>query len=73
MALADILREMPDGWVLFHVKNYAWDTLANMRAWLEVSVETPHREVNWQAGCSYSTGVMFEDDVEACLFKLRWS
>lgn len=44
-----------------------------MREWLANNTEHAYKEVNWSGYCSYSTGVGFEADVDAILFKLRWS
>lgn len=59
--------------MLVKVKNYNHETLVEMRQWLTRNTVSAYREVNWGGECSHSTGVMLEDDVEAVLFKLRWS
>ena len=64
---------MPAGWSLIKVVRYTSSTLIEMREWLVNNTQSAYREVNWGGECSYSTGVMLEDEVEAILFKLRWS
>jgi hypothetical protein len=64
---------MPAGWTLIRVKNYTSTVLVDMRDWLSKNLAHSHYEANWGGACSYSTGVVFEDEIEACLFKLRWS
>jgi hypothetical protein len=68
-----LLAKKPEGWVLIKVIRYSSQTLIDMREWLTKNTCSPYREVNWYGYCSYSTGVMFADEVEAVLFKLRWS
>lgn len=58
---------------MIKVINYNSQALIDMRDWLTKNLASQYREVNWGGPCSYSTGVMFEDEVEAVLFKLRWS
>lgn len=64
---------MPEGWLLIKLVRYNYESLGAMREWLQKNTEHAYREANWGGACSYSTGVMFEDEVEAVLFKLRWS
>jgi len=64
---------MPFGWTLIRVKNYTSTVLVDMRDWLTKNLQHSYYEANWGGSCSYSTGVVFEDEIEACLFKLRWS
>jgi hypothetical protein len=65
--------QLPDGWILIKVFNYSSATLVAIREWLENNTEHAYKEVNWRGYCSYSTGVGFEADVDAILFRLRWS
>ncbi len=71
-AYADILRELPEGWQLVKVFSYNYQTLLDIREWCEENCQGPYKEVNWSAGCSYSTGIQFELDMDTVLFKLRW-
>jgi hypothetical protein len=64
---------LPEGWFLVKVYDYSHQTLIDMRDWLTKNTEHEYREVNWSGYCSYSTGVGFEADVDAILFRLRWS
>ncbi len=68
----DILANMPDGWSLVRVMA-GWTRLAEMREWLVENCTGAYREVNWaNGGCSYSMGVMLEEDIDIVLFKLRY-
>lgn len=71
-AYADILKELPEGWTLVKVLNYTHRTLEEIREWCQDNCQGLYREVNWSGYCSYSTGMMFEKDMDTILFKLRW-
>lgn len=71
-ALSQILTEVPEGWTLVKVFSYTYNTLLDMREWCVDNCQGEYKEVRWASGCSYSTGVMFEQDMDIVLFKLRW-
>ncbi len=71
-AYSQIVNELPEGWQLVKVFSYSYQTLEAIREWCEENCQGPYQEVNWRAGCSYSTGIQFELDMDTVLFKLRW-
>jgi hypothetical protein len=71
-AYSQIIAELPPGWQLVKVFSYTHEVLLAIREWCEENCQGPYREVNWESGCSYSTGMEFELDMDTILFKLRW-
>ncbi len=69
----DILKQLPEGWVLIKVVNYTAATLLELDDWLAENCTQGYRKVNWSGGCSYSTGIMVEGELDAILCRLRWS
>lgn len=72
VAYKKLLEQLPDGWNIVKVYNYTYTTLIDVREWCVENCLGEYREVRWSSGCSYSTAVMFEQDMDTILFKLRW-
>lgn len=71
-AFSEIVKTVPEGWTLVKIFSYTHTTLVEMREWCIDNCIGEYKEVRWSAGCSYSTGVMFNADMDIVLFKLRW-
>ena len=70
-AADDIKRQYP-GWFLVKITNFTAAKLEEIKEWCDVNCTGPWKKVGWYSGCSYTTGVVLEDHVDAVLFRLTW-
>jgi len=69
--MAQAIAKFPEDWTLVRVM-CGYEKMADMDEWLTENTTAEFARVGWGGECSYSVGVMLENEMDAILFKLRY-
>jgi hypothetical protein len=67
------IKQQYPGYYCLKITNFNSSTLSDILEWCKSNMTRGEwKRVGWNSDCSYSVGIVAENNIDASLFKLRW-